>query len=158
MPRARLFLAFAVLGCGAMTPPAPLDPRLGQLDWLDGSWATAGGTTERWWREAGALRGEGTSLRACPQDAPAGCRPERVVTETLTIEARQEGLVYVATPVDQERTEFAIVEASRAGFVAENPGHDFPSRIEYRVEGGAIHAIVSGRDGGFDLVLEPGGP
>lgn len=152
--RSALVLLF-VLGCGAAPAPAPSGPRLSDLDWLVGNWTTADGTTERWWRDGEALAGEGATSQPCADDAPPDCVPARVVTETLRIEARQDGLVYVATPVDQERTEFAIAETSRAGFVAENPAHDFPTRIEYRLVAGTIHATVSGPERSFDLELRP---
>jgi hypothetical protein len=154
----RVFLVLVLtVGCGAAPPPAPPGPHITDLDWLVGTWTTDDGTMERWSRDGDALVGEGSASRPCADTAPPDCVPERVVTETIRIEEREDGPFYVATPVDQERTEFAIGETSRAGFVAENPAHDFPTRIEYRLVAGTIHALVSGPERSFELELRPVG-
>lgn len=70
--------------------------------------------------------------------------------EALRIEARGEGLVYVADPSGQTLTEFASVEVTDTSAVWENPGHDFPQRIIYRKgPGDSLFARAEGEgDGG----------
>lgn len=44
------------------------------------------------------------------------------------------GLVYIAHPSGQREMPFPLLRLSAAEVVFENPGHDFPQRISYRLE------------------------
>lgn len=69
--------------------------------------------------------------------------------EALRIEARGEGLVYVADPSGQARTEFAAVEVTDTSVAWENPEHDFPQRIVYRRGAGdSLFARIEGESDG----------
>lgn len=142
-----------LFGCGARPTPAPARPSVAALDWLVGTWATDDGTIERWWHDGDALAGEGASTEPCPEGAPATCTPSRTVTESLRIEARADGLVYVATPVGAGPTEFPVVEAGSSTLVAENLAHDFPQRLHYALEAGTLHVDVSGNGLGTALTM-----
>lgn len=77
-------------------------------------------------------------------------RDGRVVGfEFLRIAPRDGVPAYLAQPQGRPPTAFKRT-ASGANWVRfENPAHDFPQRIEYRREGAALHAVVSGPgDGG----------
>lgn len=115
------------------------------LAWLVGDWQAqdAAPVGERWRREQDRLVGVGYTITA----------GEPTQTETMEIREREGGLVYIASPVGQARTEFAIGEADAHHFVAVNPSHDFPQRIEYRLEERRIRALVSAGDRGFELLL-----
>lgn len=146
----RTALSFALaLGCAGTQPPAPsglveqpacvegaLPPgsAAARLDWMIGTWVSAGDgaqTIERWCAgPRGVLVGENRTLSG-----------GRVVhSETLRIEARGARLVYVASPSGQPTTEFAgearcgsltgnCSETCEAVF--SNPEHDFPNEITY---------------------------
>ena len=93
--------------------------------------------------------------------------------EYLRIEARADGIFYVALPSEQKEAAFKLVSAVRderdqsTTFVFENPQHDFPQRISYRRVGAdsAVARIEGpGENGphGFDYHLGrvacPSGP
>jgi len=52
------------------------------------------------------------------------------------LEAPDGKLVYVALPSGQKEAAFTQLRLSDTEVVFENPGHDFPQRIIYRLEGG----------------------
>jgi hypothetical protein len=51
---------------------------------------------------------------------------------------------YIAQPGGRPPTRFARTAGGENWIRFENPGHDFPQRIEYRREGGVLHAEVAG--------------
>lgn len=133
--------------------PAPSSgPTLADVAWVIGDWETPPdehGCTfhERWQRDGEALY-TGHSHETCPTETE-----EEPFVEDLRIEADERGLVYVAWPTGQERTQFALTSGDADGFVAENPDHDFPTRIEYRYTATGIDAIVSGPGRTFTLSM-----
>lgn len=113
----------------ASVPPQPSSDRqpsdLQALQWLAGHWRDGAGTEEVWLQPAGGVMpGLNRSI------GPSGARVEQ-----LRIEARAGKLVYVATPDGQPTTEFtaSAVSAGEARF--DNPAHDFPTWIRYRLAG-----------------------
>ncbi|MDX1618539.1 MAG: DUF6265 family protein [Balneolaceae bacterium] len=112
-----------------------------QLEWLTGSWQrtdTRPGVTafERWSADADGLSGMGYMLEGA----------DTLFIEKLSIRKFGESLYYIAE-VDHnvEPTRFRITRISDTGFVSENPAHDFPKKIEYRLEkSGVLKATISG--------------
>jgi hypothetical protein len=130
-------------------------PTLEDVAWLVGDWEAAvdeHGCTyrEEWHRESDLLL-RGHSRETCD---PALAEREPF-DEDLQLASEARGLVYVASPTGQVRTEFDLTSADVHGFVAENPDHDFPTRIEYRRTETGIDAIVSGPDRSFTLSMHP---
>lgn len=82
-----------------------------------------------------------------------GCPPGYVETEKLSILERGGALLYVASPIRQARTEFTITTLGADHFVAENPAHDFPTRIEYHHVGDGLRVVVSGPDRRFEVAF-----
>jgi hypothetical protein len=77
--------------------------------------------------------------------------------EYMRIEARPDGVFYVALPSGQKEAAFKLVSATRneaeshTTFVFENPAHDFPQRILYRRgTEGWLYASIEGKTGGKD--------
>lgn len=132
-----------VLTACASTTRAPTPPRnpLVALGWLSGIWCgQVDGDTfcEAWQPDAeGALIGEGTIYTE-----GVGRR-----VETLRLEARGDGVYYVATPVGEATTAFRRTRFTADEVVFENPTHDFPTRITYR----------RGPHDALDVVVEGGG-
>jgi hypothetical protein len=54
--------------------------------------------------------------------------------EQLRLEDRGTGVFYVASPRGEGSTAFALVRASTSEAVFENPAHDDPKRISYRLQ------------------------
>lgn len=131
---------FALLLAACAAAPARVTPAspVATLAWLRGRWCGAhdGGTFCEAWRDVdGALVGEG----AFERDGA------RVFGEALRIEARADGVFYVATPEGEGTTAFRLTRASADEAVFENPQHDFPKRITYLRRGlDGLVAVVEG--------------
>jgi hypothetical protein len=160
--RATLVSALVLAGCGGVTvgtmhdTTASHETTLDDVAWIVGSWETApdehGCTFHETWRRDSDMLLTGHAHETCPSTS-AETQP---FDEDLRIEAETAGLVYVAWPTGQSRTEFPFSSGGAHGFVAENPDHDFPTRIEYRhTEAGGIDAIVSGPGRSFTLSMHP---
>jgi Domain of unknown function (DUF6265) len=123
----------------ATSTPAPAS--LDDLAFLIGGWETdtdAGRVTERWSRsDDGALVGRSETF--------AG--DQRSFFEELRIELRDGAAIYLARPMG--RTPAVEFRRSDDGTIAntvsfDNPTHDFPTRIVYRVDGDRLEASVEG--------------
>lgn len=70
---------------------------------------------------------------------------DTVFVEKLSIVKKENKLYYVAE-VSQNvaPTYFKITSYSKNGFVCENPDHDFPKKIEYKLQGNILTATISG--------------
>lgn len=72
-----------------------------------------------------------------------------VFFEYLRIEARPDGLYYIAHPKARPGVEFKLVRCSEREALFENPEHDHPKRILYRRESAdRLTARVEGDEGG----------
>src|SRR5688572_22469118 len=168
MRTALLLATIGLLGCGAAQPGrthtsctdavppgeqrAALPPGhaagpLASLGWLQGVWTRREGdrcTAESWMSPRGTvLMGWSTTVEA----------DRTVEWEHLRIGRRDGGdLFYVATPSGQTTTDFRITrnETTDIGdqlLEMENPAHDFPSRIRYRLQNATLHVRIEGADG-----------
>ena len=136
--------AFAPLDAEAQPPPVQLAAGGAErLAWLAGCWdnVRGGRTVEEQWMtpRGGVLLGMGRTS--------GGGRP--VNYEQMRIEEREGKLVFVARPSGQPEAAFTEVELTDSLVAFENPTHDFPQRIVYRVKAdGSLLATTEGRDGG----------
>jgi hypothetical protein len=154
-------LVLLLAGCGGVTietgpPPTHTGPTLTDVEWLLGDWVTDVDEhgcviSERWHRESEMLFA-GRGKARCPEGSGEAHEPFH---EDLRMEADERGLVYVATPSGGARTDFDLTSGGATGFVAENPDHDFPTRIEYRRTETGFDAIVSGPGRSFTLSMHP---
>lgn len=70
---------------------------------------------------------------------------ETAFFEYLRIEARTDGIYYIASPRGRGETAFRLIESVASKVVFENKEHDFPSRIAYWLDvDGNLHARVEG--------------
>lgn len=130
------------LGCRAGgAPAAESAPTTGlaRVAWLVGTWRATSpdGTFEETWDEpsSGAMRGRGRLVRD---------GRERFF-EDLRLEARGESLVYVASPNGRGATEFASTTVEDGHVRFENPTHDDPKVIDYRLlPDGVLEVRLSG--------------
>jgi hypothetical protein len=118
-------------------------PTVGDLGWLAGCWertTRTGQGFEQWSPgQAGELIGS-ARLITSERDRQ---------TERLRIYRRGDTLVYEAHPVDQALTVFPLRAHGPDSLVFENPAHDFPQRIVYRLVGSdSLIATVSNLSGG----------
>jgi hypothetical protein len=130
---------------------------MAELSWLAGCWAREDaepGSEEHWTTPAGGIMlGMSRTLRG-----------GRVIEyEFLEIREMSPGrLGYVAHPSRQAEATFPLVRATRSEVVFENPEHDFPQRIIYRlVPPDRLVARIEGtRDGvpqGIDFRMKRSG-
>ena len=124
----RTLLLVCVFSALVLSAPAAPDPApdLNAVAWMAGSWRIEGpGMTveEQWMEPAGKLllgMSRTTSKRGSS-------------FEFLRVEARADGIYYVAQPRGQAPTDFKLVRHSASEAVFENLQHDFPKRIIYRL-------------------------
>jgi hypothetical protein len=121
---------------------APVSGPLKSVSWLAGRWQGRSDSllVEETWTDPGIDRMLATGRVV---DVNTG---RTVFFEFLRIEARGERLVYIALPRGRGETAFpaTIVEKHRLRF--ENPEHDDPKAIEYRLEeDGTLITRVEGR-------------
>jgi hypothetical protein len=128
---------------GAAAPPAT-PQSLERAAFLAGCWrsdAAEAGSGEQWLPLAGnTLLGVSRTIR----------RGETVAHEFMQIRQLADGSVaYVAQPSGQAETSFVLQPGGVHELVFENPGHDFPQRVIYRLAGpGQLRARIEGMRGG----------
>jgi hypothetical protein len=110
-----------------------------QLGWLAGHWGgrVGGVETEEHW-----LAPKGGMMLGMTRIVREGRRSS---FEFLRIAVTTNGVSYFAMPQGRPATEFPVKEAGERKIVFENPKHDFPQRIIYRLEdNGVLHARTEG--------------
>jgi hypothetical protein len=147
--------SWIVLGllAAAGSPASPADPPapaagLASLAWMVGGWGRSEGGE---WNEEHWLAARGGTMLGLHRDVKGG---KTTGFEFLRIEARPEGLVYLASPGGKPATPFRAVEVSGERVVFENKEHDFPQRVLYWRAPGALHARIEGTVGGKTESME----
>ena len=118
---------------------------LAALQWLAGCWTQDdrdAGSVEQWTSPAG-----GTMLGM--NRIVSGNRT--VAFEFMRITVNEDGLVeFIASPSGQETARFKMVNMSENEVVFENPDHDFPTRIIYRlISNSSLLGRIEGIDNGI---------
>ena len=127
---------------------APATPAMPDLAFLAGSWQTrdGGSCVEEQWTEPGP-----DSMYATGRTVEAG---KTVFFEFLRIEARADGVYYVAQPKGRPPTDFKLTKREGDTLVFENPERDYPKKITYAKAGDGLVARVEGSRHGKDVVEE----
>ena len=116
--------------------------KLADLGWIAGHWSGPVGranSEEHWIPPAGgAMFGVSRTI----------ARDRVVAFEFLRIEKRADGIFYVAQPGGRPPTEFKLTRSTAASATFENPKHDHPKIITYRLEGDTLIAKIEGDEGG----------
>jgi uncharacterized protein YfiM (DUF2279 family) len=141
--RAGVLAALALLGAGAA---AAQDAELQRLAWLAGCWAAESGepgSGEQWMGLAGGtMFGVGRTVK----------NGRTVDHEFMQIRATADGKVaFIARPArNPQDTAFPAVRIDEASATFENPAHDFPQRVIYRLLPGGerLAARIEGQRGG----------
>jgi hypothetical protein len=123
-----LFALPAFFACSAAPPSSGGGP-IDQLSWMSGCWEARSAThvTEEQWMapHGNSMLGMNRVLR---NGALAGY-------ELVVIRQDSSGLLFQAHPSGQASAVFAQLTLSDTMVVFENPDHDFPQRIGYRLRG-----------------------
>ncbi len=131
----KLWLGFVVIAFAAPSPD------LEGVRFLEGNWRGESGkaTIEERWTDAA-----GGTMLGVSRTIVSG---KTVAFEFLRIESREEGVFYVAQPNGRPPTEFKLTRTSAGEALFENPRHDHPKTIRYRLVDGALVAEVEGDEG-----------
>jgi len=120
------------------------------IAWLAGDWQLTSGArcVEEHWTAPSANMLVGTS-----RTVEAG---RTVDFEFLRIEARADGVFYVAQPGGRPPVEFKLASEPGPELAFVNPGHaDHLKRIVYRRQGDAgVNARIEGEDGGRPFAVD----
>jgi hypothetical protein len=115
-----------------------------KLRWLKGVWMmkkkNGKSIMELWlWQNDSTMEGE-SHLYAGPGSSQ--------LLESLSLVERDKEYFYISKVVgqnDDKAVRFKLTSYSENGFVAENPEHDFPKRITYKlVNKDSLHAFIDG--------------
>ena len=138
----------------AVVPVTALPAYITDLAWLSGCWAATDqdtGSGEQWMPPAG-----GTML-GMSRTVSDG---ETVAFEFIRIVSTGDGgLVFIASPSGQNTTGFALVSVTDHEVIFENPDHDFPQRIIYRLLSdedllGRVEGTINGTARAIDFPLK----
>lgn len=118
-------------------------PALNDLRWLSGCWDN-GDTLRRY--EEQWMKPAGTSILGVSRTVAKG---KTVAHEFLQIREEKNGdIFYVANPSGQEQGFFKLIKFDSGELIFENPEHDFPQRIIYRLKGDSLIARIEGTSKG----------
>ena len=139
----RVLATVALVFASAIGTPsvaaADADPAAA-LAWLAGCWASEGGepgSGEQWMSPAG-----GTLLGVSRTVA----KGRTIAHEFMQIREVEPGrLAFIANPSGQAQATFPVKSVGERAVVFENPAHDFPQRVMYRLDGaGLLRARIEG--------------
>jgi hypothetical protein len=110
------------------------------LAWLAGCWASVGaeaGSGEQWMEPAGGtLLGVNRTVKGS----------KTVAHEFMQIRETESGEIeFISNPSGQSEAAFSLVGLSESEVVFENPDHDFPQRIIYRLKGDNLEGRIEGK-------------
>lgn len=126
----------------------PATPTVADVSWMAGCWTISSPSrtvTEFWLPPAG-----GTMMGI----SRTVVKDRTTEHEFLILRAGAKGLEYVAKPSRQAETIFTATRISSSEAVFENPAHDFPTRITYRVAEGGLVATIDGNLNGKPRAID----
>ena len=149
----RIILFFAMVALLTLDGPAQdasstAKPTLDSLSWIAGHWGSErnGRLTEESWMapKGGLMLGVNRSVT----------QTGKTSFEFLRIQVVRDKIVYYASPGGSQPTAFPLKSVEENVAVFENPKHDFPQRIIYRLQEGQMVARIEGKINGNDRSME----
>lgn len=137
---------FSILFCCFMVSTATQAQSHKSPDWLLGEWKLTlknNKTLMESWTKAGDSLFVGESKMVA---ADGSVTPQ----ETIRMQLKADGWYYQPTAFGQNENQevgFKVIFISGLEFIAENPAHDFPQRIQYRRIGEKLYASIEGKNG-----------
>ena len=138
----------------AVLPVVASASLISDLAWLSGCWAASdqeAGSGEQWMPPAG---GTMLGVNRTVRDS------KTVAFEFMRIvEQVDGGLEFIASPSGQDTTSFLMISVSDREVIFENPDHDFPQRIIYRLLSdedllGHIEGTINGEERAIDFPMK----
>lgn len=138
-----MFKALIVCALSIFTMGTAAAPALSRLHWLAGTWQWAKDgrvVTETWMPPAG------NTMPGMSRTVADGATREY---EFLLLREEAGRITYVAKPSGQDETIFVLRSMKDNEVIFENPTHDFPQLIIYRLNpDGTLLAAIEGMDQG----------
>jgi hypothetical protein len=136
------FLIVAAFLARASAAPPAQGAAIGELAWMAGCWRQESASRivdEMWMAPAGgAMLGVSRTV--------AGGRT--VAHEFLQIREDAGRIIFIARPSGQAEASFALLRSGPREVVFENPAHDFPQRVTYRLDGDTLAGRIEGTQNG----------
>jgi hypothetical protein len=131
----------SVIMLSGFSNPAEQKSKMEPFSWIKGEWAMhmgRGTITESWKvTNDSTYSGESKMIKANGEVKPL---------ENIQLVFRNKEYFYIPTTAgqnDEKPVLFKLTSFSQNGFVAENPDHDFPKRITYKLlNKDSIHAFI----------------
>ncbi|HRH43666.1 MAG TPA: DUF6265 family protein [Pyrinomonadaceae bacterium] len=122
-------------------------PSLNELNWLAGCWESNKNgivSMERWSKPSGNM------MLSTSQTVKGS---KTISFEFLRIIENETGIYYISKPSEnKEETAFKLIKFNNNEVVFENPEHDFPQRIIYKLEKGtSLFARIEGKKNGKEM-------
>jgi hypothetical protein len=137
------FLVVAVLiALPPVTPSAQSRSGVEQLAWMAGCWRQESGgrvADEIWMAPSGGV------MLGMNRTVAGG---RTVSFEFMQISADAGRIVFTARPSGQAEASFTLLKTGLRDVVFENPAHDFPQRVMYRLDGETLVGRIEGVQGG----------
>jgi uncharacterized protein DUF6265 len=140
----------ALLLLGSLSPSQASKPALNDLSWLAGCWegkVRGREVNEQWMKPAGGV------MLGMARTVAQG---KAVEFEFTQIREENDGTIYyVAKPSGQAEARFKLIQLQNKEAIFENPQHDFPQRIIYRLQPDGslfarVEATANGKTRGLD--------
>jgi len=117
-----------------------VETRFETLKWLEGTWERTnirpGNTANEKWTKAGPFEFVGVGITLKEKDT--------LFQEKIQIKIKQNEIYYIAdVKENKEPVFFKFTSISANGFVCENAAHNFPKKIEYRLNDTQLMVIIS---------------
>ncbi len=135
-----VFVVATFLSCTLLSLAAPQSQPLRELVWMAGLWKSNMGKSpsfEQWTKI-------NDSLFTARSFVVKGT--DTTILEHVRLAAMDSGIFYIAHPRQNPApTWFRLIQKDSAGWVFENPQHDFPTRVIYRqITPDSMHARIEG--------------
>ena len=128
-------------------------PNINNLKWITGCWESNNKNelvTEQWMKPAGnSMLGMSRTVT----------NSKTTAYEFLRIVQEHSEVFYIANPSKQQETSFKLIKQTNNEAIFENPTHDFPQRIIYRLKSktslvARIEGDNKGKQMGFDYPMK----
>ena len=146
-----LLLALFAEGLQAQDMAKETIDNFNKLTWLTGTWnrtnVKPGRKAHERWEMVGsqAMKGFGVTLK----------EQDTAFVEKLQLLIRDNKIWYVADVAhNQAPVFFELTAINNDGFTCENPAHDFPKKIIYKLNGNKLTATISGDGKSFDYLFD----
>ena len=134
-----IVFAFSFSSCTSDNSTPVVESKPLGMDWLVGDWLRInedeGKKTVELWEKKSEMEYLGIGCTTLDIDT--------VFYEEMRLYHGGDNWVLEITGVDGQSIDFKVTKNTKERFVAENPNNEFPKSIEYKIEEGKLHAVIS---------------